>query len=167
MDRNISQLILEDREKRYNEILAFIGEYDLPVLCSKLNYPGGNKNTKESSRAFEILSSIIKESFGTEIVFLKKLTGFDGSSILAVVNMHPLEIKKITCMLEDRSQLGRIFDIDVYVGDGSSIGREMIDMSPRKCIICEDDARICVRSRKHSLEETLNKVNDIINNYGD
>jgi holo-ACP synthase len=142
-------------------------KFDLPVVCGKLNYPGKNKNTIEANRAFEILLEIVKEKFRMKSVFSKELEGFDGRSILMVVDMSPGDIKKITVELEDNSEIGRIFDIDVYIKEGKSIDRGMINLAPRKCIICGENARICVRSGKHGLEETLNRINEIINNYGD
>jgi holo-ACP synthase len=166
MKTNISQLILEDREKRYNNILDISRKYDLPVVCGKLNYPGKDKNTIEAYRGFEILLKIIKEKFSMETVFSKELKGFDGRSILAAVDMTPEAIKKITVEIEDNSELGRIFDIDVYLNDGNSIGRDMINKPQRKCIICDEDARICVRSGKHDLNQIINRINEIINNYG-
>lgn len=163
---DISQMILEDREKRYNNILNLSCRYDLPVVCGKLNYPGNDKNTIEANKAFEILLKIIKEKFSTKTVCFKELCGFDGRSVLAVVNMLPEKIKKIAVDIESGCELGRIFDIDVYLKDGNSIGREMIDEPSRRCIICGGDARICVRSGRHSLDEILNRINEIINNYG-
>ncbi len=166
METNISQLILEDRERRYNNILDMSRKYDLHVVCGKINYPGKDKNTIEAYRAFEILLKIIKEKFCMKTLFSKELKGFDGRSILAAVDMPPEAIKKITVEIEDTSELGRIFDIDLYLKDGNSIGRDMINIPPRKCIICDEDARICVRSGKHSLNQILNRINEIINNYG-
>lgn len=166
METNISKLILEDRERRYNNVMDMSRKYDLPVICGKLNYPGKDKNTAEAIRAFEILLKIIKERFNIKIVFSKELKGFDGRSILAVVDMLPETIKKITVEIEDGSRIGRIFDIDVYLKDGNSVGREAINIVPRKCILCNEDARICIRSGSHSIDETLNRINEIINNYG-
>ena len=166
MERNISRLILEDREKRYNDVLELSRKFNLPVVCGKLNYPGGNKNTVEANRAFEILLEILKEKFRMKVVSSRALEGFDGRSILMAVDMSPEAIKETTVELEDNGQIGRIFDIDVYIKEGESINREMINLPPRKCIICGENARICVRSKKHSLEETLNRINEIINYYG-
>lgn len=167
MEANISQLILEDREKRYNYILELSKKYNLPVVCGKLNYPGKNKNTMEADNVYKILRSIIEEKLGIETVFSIELEGYDGKSYLAVIDMPPENIKRITANMEDSMEIGRIFDIDVYINDGTSIGRELINQPPRKCIICGENARICVRSGKHSLQETLKKINQIINNYGD
>lgn len=167
MEANISQMILYDREKRYAHILELSKKYNMPVVCGKLNYPGTNKNTVETDKAYDILRSIIKEKLRIETVFSMELEGYDGKSYLAVIDMPPEKIKRITANIEDSMEIGRIFDIDVYINDGSAIGRELINQLPRKCIICGENARICVRSGKHSLQETLKKINQIINNYGD
>jgi holo-ACP synthase len=166
METNISQQILEDREKRYYNVLYLARKYNLPVVCGKLNYPGKDKNTNEANTAFEILHKIIKEKLSEKIIFSKELRGFDGRSILAVIDMPPETIKKIATQIEDSSEIGRVFDIDVYLKDGNSIGRENINITPRRCIICDEAARICIRSGKHSLNETISRINKIINNYG-
>lgn len=167
MEMNISQLILEDREKRYNDILYLSKKYDLPVVCGKLNYPGRDKNTIEANRAFEILHRIFIEKFSINTVFLKELKGYDGRSIIAAVDMPFEAVKAAAVEIEDGSEIGRIFDVDVYTQDGSSIGREVLGITPRKCIICSENARICIRSGRHSVMETLGRINEIINNYGD
>lgn len=163
----VSMLILQDREKRYNKILELIKEFQLPVLCGKLNYPGREKNTKEANRAFEVLTKKIKEKFCLSSIHELELSGYDGKSILLVVNMLPEEVKKQSVAIEDNCSLGRIFDIDVYAGEGSSIGREEIQVPARKCIVCGDIARVCVRSGRHTLDETIGIINKIINNYGE
>lgn len=157
--------ILRDREKRYYDMLSLISEFNMPVICGKINYPGNDKNTTEAKRAFQILSEILLEKFSKNITYSKSLSGEDGSSILIVANMEPLESKKIAMTIETTHPLGRIFDIDVYVGEGESIGRENLGLEPRKCVICGDDARICMRAGSHSLKEVLDKVNQLIREY--
>lgn len=157
--------ILRDREQRYYEILSLITEYNMPVICGKINYPGNDKNTIEAKKAFQILKQILLEKFSNNIVYSKTLSGDDGSSILIVADMEPLDSKKIATALESAHPLGRIFDIDVYVGDGESIGRESLGMEARKCIICKDDARVCMRTGRHSLQEVIDIVNQLIHEF--
>ncbi|SCG83091.1 holo-ACP synthase [Proteiniborus sp. DW1] len=154
--------ILRDREQRYYEILSLITEYNMPVICGKINYPGNDKNTIEAKKAFQILKQILIEKFSNNIVYSKTLSGDDGSSILIVADMESLESKKIAITLELTHPLGRIFDIDVYFGDGESIGRENLGMEPRKCVLCGENARVCMRAGRHSLQEVVDKVNKMI-----
>lgn len=157
--------ILQDREKRYCEILSLLSEYGAPVICGKINYPGNDKNTLEAQKAFQILQELLTEKFTENSIFTQTLSGDDGSSILIATSLNPLEAKKISVALEANHPLGRIFDIDVYGGEGVSIGRENLGMKSRGCIICGEDARICMRMGNHSLQEVVNKVKQLIHDY--
>lgn len=68
------------------------------------------------------------------------------------------ELKRETCSVEEEHFLGRLFDIDVYDGEGRQICRSELGLSERKCLLCERDARQCARSRAHPLGELLEKI---------
>ncbi|SDJ97288.1 citrate lyase holo-[acyl-carrier protein] synthase [Natronincola ferrireducens] len=159
--------ILQDRENRYNETLSLINKYHLPVICGKINYPGNNKNTLEVEKSFNVLQGLLISTFKKNTIYTKVLSGEDGESILMVVDLSPLEAKKIGVALEIQHPLGRIFDIDVYGEDGRSIGREAIGMEGRRCILCNGDARICMRAKAHSLQEVLDCIHKKIRKYND
>lgn len=157
--------ILQDREKRYNEILSLISKYRMPVICGKINYPGDDKNTLEAQNAFKILRQLLVQKFGEYSVCTELLTGDDGSSILIAISMDALEAKKIAVSLETNHILGRIFDIDIYAEEGRPIGRENLGMGSRGCIICHGDARVCMRTGRHSFQEVVDRVNQLIQSY--
>ncbi len=154
--------ILKDRENRYNTILDLIDQYQLPVVCSKINYPGSNKNTPQAIKAFEVLRKLAISRYTQHSIFTKTLSGQDGKSLLMVVALTPLEAKKTALDLETNHPLGRIFDIDVYQQDGSSIGRGAVGLKTRRCILCDEDARVCMRLEKHGLQEVIDGVNKLI-----
>ena len=64
----------------------------------------------------------------------------------------------MTVAIEESSQLGRLFDIDIIDINFEKLSRK----SFRKCLICEEQAQECGRSRKHSVEELQNKVEEIL-----
>lgn len=158
--------ILDDREKRYLETVDLYNKYKKPIICGKINYPGENKNTLEAGKAFSALLMSLNSEFKSNVLFSKLVEGFDGKAILMVMDMDPMEAKKRAVSIEETHDLGRIFDIDIYV-EGVSIGREDMKKLPRKCIICSEDARVCMKLNKHSLEEIIDSVNKLINAYGD
>lgn len=158
-------LILADREKRYDFICKILYEYNLPVLCGKINYPSENKNTLESDKAFDALLNEIRKEFKENIVFEKILYGFDGKSVIIALNIPLKEAKLISIGIEDRHPLGRLFDIDIYDLDGTPKGRDELGFKRRKCIICGDDAKNCIVSKKHSYLEILEAVNRLILSY--
>jgi holo-ACP synthase len=159
--------ILEDREKRYNLVLEYLKQYNLPVVCAKVNYPGTDKNTEEASIAFSILQKAVLENFKSYFIHTNILEGYDGKSFLSIVNISPLDAKSIGMSIEENHGLGRIFDIDVYIEDGVSIGREKINKNMRKCILCGEDARICIKTGAHSLSQTISVINNLIRGRGD
>jgi holo-ACP synthase len=159
--------ILEDREKRYNLVLDYLKQYNLPVVCSKVNYPGTDKNTQEASMAFLILQKAVLEKFKLYSINTQILEGNDGKSFLSVVDISPLDAKSLGICIEENHELGRIFDIDVYTEDGVSIGREKINKNMRKCILCDEDARVCIKTGAHSLNQTLSVINNLIRGHRD
>lgn len=159
--------ILEDREKRYGEILSLLDEYNMPVLCGKINYPGENKNTEEVMLAFRMLVNILKEGFNNQHKHIQILNGHDGPALLMVLNMDGLKAKEAAVKLEDHNKIGRIFDIDIYAENGYSIGRSDLGIRPRGCILCEDEGRVCTRLQRHSLQQVLGRINSIIKEYGE
>jgi holo-ACP synthase CitX len=49
--------------------------------------------------------------------------------------------------------------------DAVLFSREDIGLPPRKCLLCDRPARICMRERTHSTEELLQEIERIVNNY--
>lgn len=159
--------ILADREKRYNKILELIENFNLPVLCGKLNYPGNNKNTAEAKMGFDILIKLISDNYFSFLKHIEILSGFDGPSIIMVLNMNIQQAKRTSILLEETHRLGRIFDIDIYNTQGEPISRCELDYNFRGCLLCGDNAKICNKTTKHSLDELLNEINTRIRSYGE
>lgn len=158
--------ILEDREKRYNKIQEML-EHGLPVLCGKINYPGNDKNTAESKRAFYALLKTLELNFKNNSLETIYTEGYDGRGIVMLLNMDLITAKKIAVKIEEEHPLGRIFDIDLYHDSGEPINRGDVGCPPRGCIICGQNPRECAKIKRHDLKEVINKINEIINSYGE
>ena len=71
--------------------------------------------------------------------------------------------------MEEGSDLGRLFDLDVLIPDETfpqSISRSRLGAAPRRCLLCEEDAKACARSRAHTMDQLLEKINEILSNAG-
>ena len=53
--------------------------------------------------------------------------------------------------LENRAPLSRLWDIDIIDRDGVAVSRRDLGLPPRRCLICDDDAKTCARERRHSI----------------
>ncbi|MCX7951580.1 MAG: citrate lyase holo-[acyl-carrier protein] synthase [Clostridiales bacterium] len=159
--------ILQAREERYEKILELINKKLGTVLCAKINYPGKDKNTYHSKKAFNILKQSLLSLFKENIVLTKDLQGLDGDSLLLVLNLNIVDAKRMSIDVENNHPLGRLFDIDIYNEEGTPISREKFDLKPRGCIVCGKNARECILNNNHSIYEILNKVNVMIDSFGD
>ena len=65
-----------------------------------------------------------------------------------------VKIKKLMTTMEETHILGRLFDIDVLDANGQKLSRDM----PRRCLLCDKQAQICARSRRHSVSELTAKI---------
>jgi holo-ACP synthase CitX len=133
----------------------------MPVLCGKINYPGNNKINVETKLAFKILTQLLNKYFNVYTVEAMITYGFDGAAYVMVLDMNALDAKKAAVDIEEYSELGRVFDIDIYDKE-YPIGRTDIGMKPRSCILCDEEARVCSKLGKHTLNEVLQAFDELI-----
>ena len=114
------------------------------------------------SKGIEIISTggtykYLKEN-NIEILEIQELNENTGNELFISTNSLAKKIKNITVAIEEGYDLGRLFDIDVIDINFEKLSRK----SFRKCLICEEQAQECGRSRKHSVEELQNKIEEIL-----
>ena len=71
------------------------------------------------------------------------------------------QIKAMTVAIEEADSLGRLFDMDVMDKNGS-MSRGELGANPRKCLLCDEDAKVCARSQKHEMTELLDEIQRIL-----
>lgn len=153
--------ILNCREKRVAIQNKMIKKYNVPVISFTMNIPGPIKTNNEIKKAFNIGKNLILEKIkenNIEILEIQELDENTGNELFVSTNSSAEKIKNITVAIEESCELGRLFDIDVIDINFEKLSRK----SFRKCLICEEQAQECGRSRKHSVEELQNKVEKIL-----
>ena len=153
--------ILNCREKRVVIQNEMIRKYKKPVISFTMNIPGPIKTNNEIKKAFDIGKNLILEKLkenNIEILEIQELNENTGNELFISTNLLAEKIKNITVVIEESSELGRLFDIDVIDVNFEKLSRK----SFRKCLICKEQAQECGRSRKHSVEELQNKVEEIL-----
>ncbi len=67
--------------------------------------------------------------------------------------------------IEDSHPLGRLFDIDVIDQQGAPVPRTAVGGEPRRCLVCNREARYCMRMRWHSQDDIWEAINQRIDAY--
>lgn len=88
-----------------------------------------------------------------------------GYEAFFLVDCSPEEAKRLACGVENTHPLGRLFDIDVLDTAARPLSRTQVGMAPRRCLICGEDARVCMRTRKHTYAELQARMDQLIGDY--
>lgn len=153
--------MLKAREDRVEKQRKLIAEYGLPLISFTVNMPGARKNTPLGSRIFlEGLYELEKrlESSGFTVVYQNTCDLLTGPEAYVVVDIDEYALKELTLQIENRHSLGRLWDFDVIGRDGQAVSREALGYQGRRCLLCGEDAHACARSRAHSIDELLKKI---------
>ncbi|WP_277220865.1 citrate lyase holo-[acyl-carrier protein] synthase [Peptoniphilus vaginalis] len=157
--------MLEAKEKRYYKIKALTEKYEAPVLSFMLNIPGEDKNFEEAvsfhKKYVEKIKNLLEEK-KIKILFEDYQNLITGMEYLAVLDGDGRLIKKLMMEVEEASLGGRLLDLDIYDKDFSQISRSSLGLPERKCILCGDTARTCIKKERHKIEELEERVREII-----
>lgn len=179
--------LLASRDARVAHQAELLGEYPgRTLLCLTVMPPGPVKRSVVSLKIAAAAVSAVRSAFVPIFEELRDLeTGYEG---YFMVDLSPVEAKLAAVALEDSHPLGRLFDLDVVVlknspflrtsgpkqggnphfgplfEDGTDVipmGRQELGLPQRLCLLCGKPVRECMRTRAHTTEELLNKINEI------
>lgn len=160
--------ILASRDFRSRMQKQLIEKYKLPLIVFTLNIVGPVKAFSLARKTFyEGLSTIKKQLVVSSFNIVKeeiceKTTGYEA---YLVVDGDVVEIKQSMLEVEEASSLGRLFDIDVIDTKLNKLSRANFNRPFRKCLICNNAAFECSRSRKHEKDEIFLRSIEIMEEY--
>jgi holo-ACP synthase len=154
--------ILQAREKRWEARRRLAARHRCPVLTLRLNIPGPNKNLPGVEQCLEILRASLPElpdwPGAAHVAEELMLAGCDGPHRHLAVRLPALRLKRTAVGLEEEHRLGRLLDADVMDEHGEPVGRAELGLAPRKCFLCAEEAAVCRRAGRHSLDDLLQHV---------
>lgn len=157
--------VLTNREARAALQRELLAQYKSPIISFTINMPGSVKLNNASRLLYKLGIERLKNALESadivvhEIRHAERFTGLEAFfSAAADARM----LKKIACTIEDQDAVGRLFDMDVLDVDGVPISRSELKLPKRKCLLCEQDAVICARSRQHAPAELLKKIEEVV-----
>lgn len=127
--------------------------------------PGEYKLTPETSAVADAMAEALESQFGERIITISRHAFVSGHEIWLTLSCPADEAKREAVAIEDNHPLGRLFDIDVILPELRPLGRGDIAMAPRRCLLCDNEARFCMRARRHTPGEIRQHIENLIQNY--
>mgnify|MGYP000924200525 CR=1 FL=1 len=160
-------LARDERVHAQNEFLAKAASYSAPLtlLSFGMNIPGAVKQTPLIRNGFLFGKARITELLkreGFSCLLTRELRRVSGDTWLCLVGAPPAAMKRLAVSLEDSEPLARLFDIDVLDSKGRKLSREDFALPPRRCLLCEEAAVVCARSRAHSVEALFSRCETLL-----
>ena len=159
------QEILDKKEKRAARQAELLDIFRVPLVSFTMNIPGEEKCSEAVfdgyGKGLFLLTSFL-DFLGTDIVNFEEEPDGVGPEAYISADCDPVLLKKLTCAIEEAFPAGRLFDFDVICPDGRKISRTELGLPERKCLICDDPARVCARTGKHSYEELAARAAELL-----
>lgn len=164
MEVTLTQM-LEARERRARRQRELLERFGKTVISFTMNIAGPVKNSPEIARGFDLGRELLYRQLMTVKALpiyeteIREETGNEG---LYVLELEPMEAKRLTVALENGTALGRLLDMDVLRPDGSKTERGELGLPPRRCLICGGPAQVCARSRAHGLGQLQARTAELL-----
>jgi holo-ACP synthase CitX len=156
------EAILKGREARRDFQRELLEEH-LWVLQITLNIPGTPKNIPGDSECLLATEkALYSPGFPQDLRVRKSGENAAGKTLFfAGDTPSPRRIKEMAVALEEHLPWGRLLDMDVLTASGA-LSRKELGFPPRKCLLCDEEAKICARLGKHGFEELRSKAEELL-----
>lgn len=165
--------LLASRDARHALQQQLLAEHPGHTLvCTTVVVPGSVKRNQQSLIVAHAAVEALRKAFGvdqwTERDRRQRFIERDlptGYEVYLVTPTPLLEAKLMAVQIEDSHPLGRLFDIDVIDQQGAPVPRTAVGGEPRHCLVCNREARYCMRMRWHSQDDIWEAINQRIDAY--
>lgn len=165
MEITLDQLLTsrENRHARQQELLRqYPGQ---TLLCVTVIIPGSVKRNTNSLIIAGAATTAVVNRFGNSIRHIDSRDLATGHELFVVTDIDNATAKKMACEIEETHPLGRLFDIDVINSQGFPLSREEAGHKPRRCLLCDNEARYCMRNHTHTRQELDDRISQMISDY--
>ena len=160
--------MLTARDERMQRQHLWLNQYHNTLLSLTLVIPGEVKNSSGAAFLFQTALETITRSLQhakETIISQASFSSDTGLEALWAINSNAELIKQLSIDIEQTHLLGRYWDIDVICPKKGILSRQDTNTVGRKCLICENTAHACTRSRTHQLSELINIIEQNINDF--
>lgn len=160
--------MLQARDVRAGNQRQWLIKYNMPLISLTLVIPGSIKCSSGAHYLFDEALSHIEHTCNAHGLHIEAKQDFStvcGYEALLSIQADPIQLKSICIKIEESHPLGRLWDIDVICPEKGIISRQTKDFTARPCLVCNEDAHACARSRRHELSELTNVIEEKINAF--
>ena len=153
------QDILTARERRVARQNDLLAKFQKPLICFTMNIAGPVKYSDHIAWGFRLGKQWLDVQLADlPVLHYEEQISSAGCEAYYVVDGSAQLLKERAVRIEDSAPVARLFDMDVLDCDGRKLERNELGYSQRKCLICDQSAHICGRSRAHSVEQLQQKT---------
>ncbi len=160
------EAVLAAREARVARRQDALSRSGLPIVTVTPVMPGPIKDCPASRRLQQSALDARENLFRARRWSATRLwaeTAPTGPEALFAVEAPSDELKRTLINLETAEPLGRLWDLDVIDPRLGVLSRRSLGLPVRRCILCDEAAHACARSRAHSVAELLRAIEVILN----
>ena len=158
--------LLQSRDNRHGLQQQLLQQHSGKTLvCLTVVMPGNVKRNLYSVVTAQAALTSLLDRLGEHIQATHARDLATGYEAYLISDLPALETKRVTCDIEDSHPLGRLFDIDVMDTNGLPISRQAVGSEPRRCLLCDHEARWCMRNHSHTQEELMACIQQMIDDY--
>lgn len=155
--------ILSARESRAAKQKQLLDRFGKPLICFTMNIAGPIKSSDAISWGFRLGNQWLKVQLADlSVLYYEEHLLPTGCEGYYVVDAPADTLKQRTVQIEDSAPVARLFDMDVLDCTGQKLERNSLGFAPRKCLICDQPAHICGRSRAHSVVQLQHKTEELL-----
>lgn len=165
MEITLDQL-LHSRDERHLRQQQLLNEAKgKSLVCLTVIMPGKVKRNSLSLTVAHAAVDAIRKSFAPSITYSEERDLSTGYEAYFIVDTDEKQAKQTVCSIEEEHLLGRLFDVDVIKQDGVPMSRTELGLPQRRCLLCNNEARYCMRNRTHSQAELQAEIERLVEEY--
>lgn len=156
--------MLDARERRAQRQMQLL-QHQKTLICFTMNIAGPVKNSPLIRRGFDLGKRLLEQQLmvaKAKILHFEEISENTGNEAIYVLDCDALTAKGAAVTIEDHTEAGRLFDMDVLRPDGSKVDRQELELEARKCLICGGIAQNCARSRTHTVAELQKRTVEML-----
>ena len=157
--------MLDARERRAQRQMQLLQQYGRPLICFTMNIAGPIKNSPLIHRGFLMGKRLLEQQLmaaKAKILHFEEICEKTGNEAIYVLDCDPMTAKQAAVIIEDHTEAGRLFDMDVLRPDGSKVDRQEQNLGARTCLICGGIAQNCARSRTHTVALLQERTQELL-----